>query len=422
VSSPANHEACQHFTEYLAATTDLHTLSINNSAEIDDAGVLLLNAALKANTSIRTLKLIELAGAPLLHYVTAARDSSATALHLVGCELENACWQPIEAVLAMDRLDELLIQLCGVNDQHASHLAAALARNTSLVTVRLACNAIGSAGIEAILTAVAHHPCLTTLQIGANNYGTGGLKHVSNYLTVNTTLQHLVLGDLAMDAEGAAMLAEGLMRNSTLLELTVSFNAIGDAGALALARVWTEAGTSGLTSLDLSYCSVRTAGLKALAEAWAHSHCLQRIDFDNNVHPHANSEDEAILVHLLRRNPFIRHIQPWYEEPDGTLIQSTTVERMCCDNVQRINAAVQLLISAQTLHCSSWGLLEDVTPALVYWLQSHTDIDGAYLLTVDQAALIWACAKQRHRYLGPAVNRFTLKDEFLRTVLRPQNK
>ena len=124
-----------------------------------------------------------------------------------------------------------------VDDAAVAALAAALAGNTTLVTLQLDVNSVGDEGAQALAELLAAPRCgLRTLHLNGNRIGAAGAAALAGALRRNTTLQHLSLGGNNIGVAGATVLADALQGNRTLVSLSMEGNK--DIPAAAVAAVY----------------------------------------------------------------------------------------------------------------------------------------------------------------------------------------
>ncbi|KAF9536772.1 hypothetical protein EC957_009735, partial [Mortierella hygrophila] len=176
-------------------------------------------------------------------------------------------------------------------------LADALKTNSTLTTLDLRGNSIGSDGAKALAEALKTNSILTTLDLGGNSIGSDGAKALAEALKTNSTLTTLNLWYNSIGSDEAKALAEALKTNSTLTTLNLERNSIGSDGANALAEALKTNST--LTTLNLESNSIGSDEAKALAEALKTNSTLTTLDLRGNS---IGSDGAKALAEALKTN------------------------------------------------------------------------------------------------------------------------
>jgi Ran GTPase-activating protein (RanGAP) involved in mRNA processing and transport len=131
-----------------------------------------------------------------------------------------------------------------------------------LTTLSVADNALSDAGVATVCTALQHSSPLQSLNLGSTEAGEKSAFALSKALAVNSTLTSL---DLAHNSLGSAIcveyLASGLSKNVALKTLNLSHNGFGDAGAVTLAPALYK---SCVSDLQVGFCQLTGLGIQAL--------------------------------------------------------------------------------------------------------------------------------------------------------------
>ena len=134
-----------------------------------------------------------------------------------------------------------------------TRLAAALAENTTLQSLRLEFNNIGPVGAEHIGIALAENKTLQSLDLGYNKIGPDGTRHIGAALTKNETLQSLDLCANNIDSVGAEHIGLALAQNKSLQSLDLGCNNIGRDGARHIGAALEKNTTLQSLSLDFTH-------------------------------------------------------------------------------------------------------------------------------------------------------------------------
>jgi Ran GTPase-activating protein (RanGAP) involved in mRNA processing and transport len=151
---------------------------------------------------------------------------------------------------ALQHLD-VSLNILGENGTLA--LARLLARNESfpnLLSLNARGNDMHAVGGEAMGAALASNTSLTCLNMSNNALGSAGTWHIARGLNSNTSLRHLGLASNSFGHEGAGSISAALIGSTQLCTLNVAHNGIGDDGAVAIAHA--IARQRCLRSLDIS--------------------------------------------------------------------------------------------------------------------------------------------------------------------------
>eukprot|EP00808_Paulinella_micropora_P016661 g38207.t1 len=174
------------------------------------------------------------------------------------------------------------------------------------------------------------------LDLSQNSLGDEGITHLAAALAHNTSLHTLILRDNFFGDPGCAALATALRQNKSLTELVVRCNQITDDGAACFASVLSQANRS-LQLLDLSHAfggfsSVEThihvKGAQELAKMLASPTCALRV-LKLNFQPLGLQGLQAIAA-ALAQNVRLRELQLdgcLEEEPEALRAFQTVLEQ-----------------------------------------------------------------------------------------------
>ena len=210
-----------------------------------------------------------------------------------------------ETVRSNPGIEDLHISGYWFVDDDAEELAAALAHNTSLKTLKFSVCRFRARGLrcitEALKTTVVEFLLFTALA----EIDDAGAELFADLLVSTSSLKHLVMFDCGVGEIGARAIANALKMNPSLQIISLCGNEIGDAGAAALADAL--ATTTSLTQLYLGDCGIGEQGALALGRAWGSNLALS-MDFDLEAHPkNGDTRDEAVRVRasVLRRRELL---------------------------------------------------------------------------------------------------------------------
>lgn len=123
------------------------------------------------------------------------------------------------------RLFHLDVGSNDIGDEGISSLFEALQNCQSLAMLELSFNDFGSDGLG-LLT----NTTLTTLDLSGNSIGSQAMERLQPLLSANSSLSHLDLGMCELESHGAEAVAKGLGRATSLRRLELPSNNIGDRG------------------------------------------------------------------------------------------------------------------------------------------------------------------------------------------------
>ncbi|KAK3837377.1 MAG: hypothetical protein J3R72DRAFT_476957 [Linnemannia gamsii] len=185
-----------------------------------------------------------------------------------------------EMLEAGSTITTLYLQKNNIGSNGAQALPEALKTNSTLTTLNLYDSSIGSNGAQALFEALKTNSTLTTLYLGFNSIGDNGAQALSEALKTNSTLTTLNLEINSIGSNGAQALSEALKTNSTLTTLNLYYNSIGDKGAQALSEALKT--NSALTTLNLESNSIGDKGAQALSEALETNSTLTTLNLKSN--------------------------------------------------------------------------------------------------------------------------------------------
>lgn len=148
-------------------------------------------------------------------------------------------------------------------------------------TLTLSRNKIDSPAIASIAGMLETNTTLTSLNIGRNAIGQTGAFAIANALRVNQSLSYLNLGMGDIGPAGAEALWDSLSTNNTITMLNLCANAIGDRGASAAASSLST--NVAITMLNLSANGIGTAGVMALADTLRYNSTITSLDLGQHT-------------------------------------------------------------------------------------------------------------------------------------------
>ncbi|CAM9163960.1 unnamed protein product [Chrysoparadoxa australica] len=260
-------EGAQAIAEMLKTNTTLKKLNVG-SCTMGDSGLQALVDGICLNSTLTSLDL-EYKGCKEGRGVQKILESTQSVTEL---SLSRNEWSSDGVGLISLGLKEcsslrsLEMRECGVAEEGARNLGAALASHRSLTSLDLSSNPLSDAGAALLINAVASSP-VTTLTLKDCGLGTDSIGALSQWLgTADCMLSALDLQQNNLGSECVERLArDGLQHNRFLKRLCLSNTGAGDNGAIALAQAL-AAGNSNcqLASLDVGNCGISWTGASAL--------------------------------------------------------------------------------------------------------------------------------------------------------------
>jgi hypothetical protein len=183
-------------------------------------------------------------------------------------------------------------------------LRMTLCNMSSLHTLVLEDNALGSARLASLAPALYHNTSIQVLDLSWNKLDDiKSARLLSDILLRNKTITTLNLSGNKFGQTAGAMdcIVEGLSGNSTLLEIHLSSCDLGDGGVFTLAQMLSSQNNTTLLKLTLDNNTITSTGVCVLLETMAHhrSKCITELDFQNNP---IGDEGASVVARLLGNN------------------------------------------------------------------------------------------------------------------------
>ena len=159
------------------------------------------------------------------------------------------------------KLTGLTIDGSHIDESTVTALAKILKTNTSITTLTLFNNSLGTECIKDLADAITKSK-ITTLELARNDIRAGGTKVLASAIA-KSQITSLVITEDQIGHEGAKALADAIPA-SKISKLKLAFCAIGNDGAIDLAN---SMPTSGITELFLNGNGIGIEGGEALAKA-----------------------------------------------------------------------------------------------------------------------------------------------------------
>ena len=350
IASKASDEEARSLVDVEGGTEQSNKTCTLEHIELTNCSIGLLEAqhlaqALRVNTSVKTLKLID---NPL---------SNEVAEMLGGNEAESS-----------GTVNTSLQQL----DLGAQHLAQALCVNTSVKTLDLSVNPLRDEGAKALAE-----------MLGGNGAESSG--------TVNTTLEHVDLSHCRIGPVGAQHLAQALCVNTSVKTLKLCHNhLVGDEGAKALAEMLGGNGPENigtvnttLEHVDINSCSIGPVGAQLLAQALCVNTSVKTLDLTDNP---LGVEGVKALAEMLGGNG---------AEGSGTV--NTTLQQLGLNDcligslgAQHLAQALRVNTTVKTLKLSLNPLRDEGAKALAEMLGGNgAESSGTVNTTLKHVDLSW---------------------------------
>eukprot|EP01133_Synstelium_polycarpum_P017118 gene17118-20390_t len=167
-------------------------------------------------------------------------------------------------------------------------------RSPSITTLDLSSNNINSEALAVLGDALAHNRVLTDLDLSFNILGTPGCETLATAIRTSYSLCVLRLHSVSMDKDGAAFIADAVGANKTLSQIWLSNNTIGNSGASSFARAIRS---TTLGYLDLSFNKIGDKGGYDLLKSQFESNNTQlQMDLGGNPMKLKSSKNDCILM------------------------------------------------------------------------------------------------------------------------------
>jgi Ran GTPase-activating protein (RanGAP) involved in mRNA processing and transport len=223
---------------------------------------------------------------------------------------KSEIWLPIEGLRRVLRalarrptLTKLTLHRFDLGWFDARLLRMTLCKMSSLHTLVLKRNELGSARLASLAPALYHNTSIQVLDLSWNKLDdVKSARLLSDILFRNKTITSLDLSGNKFGYTAGAVdcIAEGLSGNSTLLEIHFSCCELWDAGAFTLAEKLGSQKSTTLQKLTLDNNTITSTGLRVLLETMAHrSKRITELDLQNNP---IGDEGASLLARSLGNN------------------------------------------------------------------------------------------------------------------------
>uniref|UniRef100_A0A6B2LD43 Uncharacterized protein n=1 Tax=Arcella intermedia TaxID=1963864 RepID=A0A6B2LD43_9EUKA len=138
-----------------------------------------------------------------------------------------------------------------IGSQEVKYIADFLKINSTLTKLNLSYNSIGPEGAKHIRDALKNNSSLTELDLFDNKLGTEGAVYMSELLKINTTLSVLYLDKNKIESAGVNEIAKAIETNTSLSRLYLTDNVINNGSILITAL------ENNFTLIDLCYGNIK---------------------------------------------------------------------------------------------------------------------------------------------------------------------
>ena len=199
---------------------------------------------------------------------------------------------------------QLQVPCKSIDGDLACRLAEALHDTTTLETLKVAHNLIGTKGARAIAKVIHSNKSLEEVKLKACNIDCEGACHFAKTLCNNTTPRNVDLSYNPIGTKGDTALAKTMHRKS-LQEVNMSDCSADSEGKYACHPAQELCEHTRVRILDLSNNPFGTKGAIALAELIHHNNSLEKVNMsDCNI----GSEGTCHLAQALRENTTLREL------------------------------------------------------------------------------------------------------------------
>jgi Ran GTPase-activating protein (RanGAP) involved in mRNA processing and transport len=244
------------------------------NGDIKDEAASRVAHALKANTTLKTLKLW---GNGITHI--GAGD--------------------ISRILNTTGITKLCLGCNQLSDDGTAAIAGMLKSNTSLTFLDLRSCGIECDGAKELADAISVNTVLETIILDSNRIGNDGLTKLASALSVSKTLKYMMLASNFFNDIGIKHLANALKINKSLTSIRLSNNFIRDDGGYHIGDALPYCN---LTEIELNSCHIKK-GANWLAAGLVENSTISTINLSNNK---MAKGDADILAEMLKNNTAIR--------------------------------------------------------------------------------------------------------------------
>ena len=267
-----------------------------SGTSVGQDGVEILSSGLSANRSVLHLGLANnsLSGKSMERFMHAVSHSSITHLDLSSNNLGNCAADAIAYVLAGSERNDCKLKVLDLSETRLGYAAsdkifAAMTRNSSLESLLMPRNPIGSLPNPALAHLISDNLTLRTLDLTGCGLRSNGAAAIGEGLAKNHSLKVLLIGSNAFEVmtpqeEQIEAFASGLSRNSALTVLDLSNNRITDRGGVVLCNVLRSHAT--ISQIILRDNELREQTGQMLADMTRTRRRLVKISVENNPFSH----------------------------------------------------------------------------------------------------------------------------------------
>jgi Ran GTPase-activating protein (RanGAP) involved in mRNA processing and transport len=195
--------------------------------------------------------------------------------------------------------NETYLDLEGRGCEEVKQIAAELATNRTLTTLRIGSSQISVDGVLALARALTQNSTLSQLTLTECQIGSVGAQALAEALKQNTSLRSLTLWNGGIDETGASAIATVLHENTTLKSVNLGDNRIGDIGVSAIAMTLNKS----VTDLRVSRCNISDDGSRVLAQFLKRNFSLTILFLNHNKITAAGA---SYLAEALKENKALR--------------------------------------------------------------------------------------------------------------------
>ncbi|GAM20968.1 hypothetical protein SAMD00019534_041430 [Acytostelium subglobosum LB1] len=246
-----------------------------------------------------------LAGSKLAQAVARSRSITRLDLRYNSIDITGAKTL-IESLAVNELLVYLDLGYCGIGAEAGALFGPSLSANKHLQSLYLNDNRLGASGIIAISEGLAANSTLRDLDLSSNcsineTLGLEAVSRLSDAMARNTSLHSLRLNFNRLGHESVSLLAAALRSNRSLVSLSLAGNYIRNEGAIALKGAL-QVNTT-LRSLNLNTAGLQADGLLTLLGALTTNTHLAEVNLANQ----AATPDELVQIdkalrQVLQRN------------------------------------------------------------------------------------------------------------------------
>jgi len=225
-------------------------------------------------------------------------------LEIGSININSLLMKSIVEILKNNKLEELFLPECKINDHVFSILVCGLLKTDSLRFINLEFNYITERGAEYIMEYLKVNTGLKKLYLSGNFIENNGAKYISYGLMENNTLEELLLDTNDIGDIGMYNLLGGLTYNKSLKSLDMSDNLLNENSAEYIADFMKD--NYSLHELIISKNKISNDGAKLIAEGIIYNMTMTSLHMEETG---ITALGEKYIENALRSNRTLLHLR-----------------------------------------------------------------------------------------------------------------